>query len=147
MDEQVKRGVGRPRTVNPNDPPAIETIHPAQSMPEQRVYEVDVAPPPSIQLEADKPEVKRFSGEARQDEAYIRQRVRRRGGWVLGFRTDGSEAAKVLELLKKYGRTLEQGWDSTMVIPGLDNAPHVDNQKHLFEKPVTVVQMADGRAK
>lgn len=133
---------------NPNDPPDIETDRMPPIMPEQRVREPDIAPPPSIEVDdsvrSKVDERKRPWTPVEQDWYYICTRVKRTGGFVKGLVGEDTEKGKevrerVRTLMAKYGTKPEEGWKKKPHVPRLDNASHAQNQKKLFEKPVTMI--------
>jgi hypothetical protein len=125
--------------IDPNDPPTVEVEGNPPVMPEQRPREDKFPPPPTV--EVDDPSTKGLTATREQieDERFIRVRVRRTGGFIKHLSEKEKDAA--LMRLQKYNRTVEQGWDMTIHIPGFDNASHAANQEHLFKKPVTMIQM------
>jgi hypothetical protein len=155
MDEQVKRGPGRPRkdqvgpTYPANDPviPAVlsggEGADPERSgmvmiMPEQSMIEPQIAPPPEVEI--DVPQTEQDEKKRRdliEKWRWLRGRVKRIGGWVANLGPNDKKRAEAM--LQELGRKVEQGWDMTVLIAGYDNTSHQINQRHLKDKNKALV--------
>lgn len=124
-----------------NQPPGIETNERPPTMPEQQIIEAKIAPPPTIEVDEEaakgQDDHKRAWTPIEQDWSQICVRVKRMGGFVKGLNKAGQE--KATALMAKYDTTPADGWKKKPYIPRFDNASHSTNQKHLFQKPVTMI--------
>lgn len=155
MDEQVKRGPGRPKKiqvdlVQPEQQPVEKGDAPMAKVPEQKkgrdfgadlpeqhVIEPNIAPPPTVGVaSAQRSDVSR---ERLEDERFIRVRVRRVGGFIKDL--DEKDKAAATAVLAKWKRSVSDGWDMSIHIQGFDNASHATNQERLFRRPVEMITM------
>lgn len=130
---------------NPNEPPELETTEPRPPrMPEQAVREPQISPPPTLELAEPGPrqqDVDRPWTQEERDWYEISRRVKRTGQFCKGI--SENEKRRATDLMAKYGTKPEEGWAKMPFVPRLLNVSHAANQKHLFEKPIKMVQVVD----